>query len=358
MPPILKVATNNSNIYCLMKNIKYVWILWILFLTPLAPEANANEVLGGKLTIQYVGNRLSANPSLRCRYKISATIFRDRGNKNFTNAGPAPSSLMVGSYRKNPTGLDAYLECFNLSVSTDSACFGDLSSDTSGCDLPWYTTDCGRPFSKTPVAVRDFAMGWHEYNATISLNTTSYGSPNGYYLSSSIFGRSSFLKNVSNPTAQSVTFFLEFPSIVQNGIAFINSSPNPAIVSGKYATPRSPFSMSLGDTSGGSLPTRDVDGDSLEYALSPAFASLGGCNNPGTWTNSSQIGISNIYPSISYPTGLSPSIPIPPYNNDISNAPNIDKNGLLRFTTSSNAEGLHQVAIRVIERRFNSVSST
>lgn len=103
------------------------------------------------------------------------------------------------------------------------------------------------------------------YSAEIELPASLYNDPDGYYIAWERCCRNYTITNIfSDPPlnggiSAGQTFYLEFPPVVKDGKAFINSSPQLFPPLNDYACPNRPYWVDFAGI--------DVDGDSLVYSL-------------------------------------------------------------------------------------------
>lgn len=98
-----------------------------------------------------------------------------------------------------------------------------------------------------------------QYSANVSVNFDLPAEAEGYYFSWERCCRNSTIANITDPGVNGMVFYLEFPSLIQNGSRFINSSPVFPMPKGDYACINEPFVFDFGAT--------DADGDELKYSL-------------------------------------------------------------------------------------------
>lgn len=98
-----------------------------------------------------------------------------------------------------------------------------------------------------------------KYATDITLSGEIYNDPEGYYVSWERCCRNNVISNVVNPQSSGMTFYLEFPAVVQNNSRFSNNSPEFSLPKGDYACINEPFVFDFG--------AKDVDGDQLTYKL-------------------------------------------------------------------------------------------
>ena len=97
------------------------------------------------------------------------------------------------------------------------------------------------------------------YSQSITLDAATYASPGGYYAAVERCCRNLTISNITSPGAAGQTFYLEFPAVVRNGAAFIDSTPRIFPALGDYACLNTLFYYDFGG--------QDPDGDSLAYDM-------------------------------------------------------------------------------------------
>ncbi|RDV13113.1 gliding motility-associated C-terminal domain-containing protein [Pontibacter diazotrophicus] len=108
------------------------------------------------------------------------------------------------------------------------------------------------------------------YYEDIFLDPAIYTHAAGYYASWERCCRNSTVSNIVSPQDAGITFYLEFPPVVKNGRAFINSSPKLSPPPTDYACQGELFSYNFSST--------DADGDELVYDL---VTPINGYSTPG-----------------------------------------------------------------------------
>lgn len=98
-----------------------------------------------------------------------------------------------------------------------------------------------------------------KYRKIISLPAASYSSSSGYYVIWQRCCRNNSISNIIEPGAAGQVFYMEFPPVTKNSLAFINSSPTLFPPLSDYACVNEDFTFSFGGT--------DPDGDSLTYSM-------------------------------------------------------------------------------------------
>ena len=97
------------------------------------------------------------------------------------------------------------------------------------------------------------------YTNEITLSPATYSNPAGYYVAVERCCRNCTISNIVSPGGAAQTFYLEFPAVVRNGAAFIDSTPRIFPPLGDYACRDELFYYDFGG--------QDADGDSLAYDM-------------------------------------------------------------------------------------------
>ncbi|MBC7923312.1 MAG: gliding motility-associated C-terminal domain-containing protein [Ferruginibacter sp.] len=136
------------------------------------------------------------------------------------------------------------------------------------------------------------------YGAPLSLSKEFFTDAEGYYVVWERCCRNGTITNIQRPGDVGNTFYLEFPAVIRNGTALLNSSPKFGKPVGDYICLNEPFAFNFGAT--------DPDGDQLRYSLvtpyrgysspsAPSPANTGSSNYPPvTWT--AGITLNNVIP--------------------------------------------------------------
>ncbi|MDB5235658.1 MAG: hypothetical protein JWR44_2651 [Hymenobacter sp.] len=195
-------------------------LLALLWLAPLA--ASATHIVGGELDLQ----RLTGST-----YTLSLNLYFDAINGN---AGALDDQLTASIFAKgtNQRILDIILpRKSNTFVSyTNPACtVGSLST-------------------------RKLV-----YAQNLTLDAATYNNAAGYYVAVERCCRNLAISNIVGPGGAAQTFYLEFPAVVRNGAAFIDSTPRIFPPLGDYACRNELFYYDFGG--------QDPDGDSLAYDM-------------------------------------------------------------------------------------------
>ena len=169
------------------------------------------------------------------------------------------------------------------------------------------------------------------YSKDIELDAATYASAGGYYSAVERCCRNLAISNITSPGAAGQTFYLEFPAVVRNGAAFIDSTPRIFPALGDYACLNNLFYYDFGG--------QDPDGDSLAYDM---VAPLRGHS---TAINNTPAPAAAPYAPVTWTAGLSNT-------NQIPGAPalGIDvRTG--RLTVRPNQLGLFVFGVRCAEYR-------
>ncbi|OGX88628.1 hypothetical protein BEN48_08320 [Hymenobacter glacialis] len=84
------------------------------------------------------------------------------------------------------------------------------------------------------------------YTRDITLDPALYNNPAGYYVAVERCCRNVTISNIVNPAGAAQAFYLEFPAVVRNGAAFIDSTPRIFPPLGDYACRGELFYYDLG----------------------------------------------------------------------------------------------------------------
>lgn len=172
------------------------------------------------------------------------------------------------------------------------------------------------------------------YTALVELTPEKFGDPKGYYVSWERCCRNYTITNIFSQNPQSggisagQTFYLEFPPVVKNGQAFVNSSPHLFPPLNDYACPNKPYYVDFAGV--------DDDDDSLVYTLVTPL---------NTHTNEAlPLPKPRPYPEITWRPGYS-------LTNIINGLPDlrISRDGFL--TATPRTQGLFVFAVKVEEFR-------
>ncbi len=169
------------------------------------------------------------------------------------------------------------------------------------------------------------------YTCDLSLSPALYSDPAGYYIVWERCCRNAGIVNMEEPGSSGITFYLEFPAIVQAGAKFINSSPQFSMPVSEYGCVNEAFTLPFGAT--------DADGDQLVYTLVTPYRGQSKENEPAPIPTPAP------YAPITWATGFSTT-------NSMGGPQPLRihrENGSLSFTTDK--IGLYVFAMRCEEYR-------
>ncbi|WP_210520157.1 T9SS type B sorting domain-containing protein [Hymenobacter terricola] len=196
--------------------------LWLV-LALLAPlGASATHIVGGELDLQHKSGST---------YALTLNLYFDAINGN-------------------AAALDQQLTA-SIFVKSSNARVIDIV-------LP-LTSNTFVNYTNPACAVGSLSTRKLVYNKDITLDAATYGNAGGYYVAVERCCRNLAIGNIVNPGGAAQTFYLEFPAVVRNGAAFIDSTPRIFPPLGDYACRNELFYYDFGG--------QDVDGDSLIYDM-------------------------------------------------------------------------------------------
>ncbi|WP_052732462.1 gliding motility-associated C-terminal domain-containing protein [Hymenobacter terrenus] len=196
---------------------------WLLALTLLAPlAASATHIVGGELDLQH---------KTGSTYTLTLNLYFDAINGS---TGALDQQLTAGIFNKvtNQRVTDVLLPL------------------TSNTFVNYTNPACTVGSLSTRKLV---------YSKDITLTAATYASAGGYYVAVERCCRNLAISNIVAPGAAAQAFYLEFPAVVRNGAAFIDSTPRIFPPLGDYACRNELFYYDFGG--------QDVDGDSLSYDM-------------------------------------------------------------------------------------------
>ena len=199
-------------------------VLCVLLLVGLPLLGQAKHIIGGELSMRSLGK-----PGY---YRIQMNQFWDE-----TNAVPSAqeSFLYINIFRKrNPALMATYI-------------LDRRSSDP----IVYENAACAKSRKLSTLNA--------VFNNPIQLETELYTDPEGYYIVWERCCRDNNLSNLANSVDVGMVFYLEFPALIQNGVAISNSSPVFTTPAGNYICLNKPFTTTYSAT--------DADGDELRYSL-------------------------------------------------------------------------------------------
>lgn len=204
--------------------LKRLLLLLLLISTP----AWASHIVGGEFELLYISGNT---------YRLNLNLYFDVINGN---PGARDTQADVRIYRKK-----------------DNAIMMDVT-------LPFVTSsrvDYFQPDCSSGEIVTDKLI----YSTTVVLDSDTFNDPDGYYIAWERCCRNYTITNIiSNDPSNGgqhagQAFYLEFPPVVKDGEAFINSSPQLFPPLNDYACPNRPYWVDFAGY--------DEDGDSLAYTL-------------------------------------------------------------------------------------------
>ena len=206
------------------------WLLALALLVPLA--ASATHIVGGELELQH---------KTGSTYALTLNLYFDAVN---------------GS----PGALDQNLTASIFVKSTDERMADVVLPLVSNTFVDYTNPAC----SVGSLVTRKLV-----YSHDITLEAGTYTNAGGYYVAVERCCRNLAIGNIVAPGAAAQTFYLEFPAVVRNGGAFIDSTPRIFPPLGDYACLGELFYYDFGG--------QDADGDSLSYEM---VTPLNGHANP------------------------------------------------------------------------------
>jgi len=270
-----------------------ILLTFTILLVCLLP-AQATHIVGGELGLKYISGST---------YQVTLNMYFDNNNGDRDAIDP---TIVVSIFEKGTNRRMANIEMSNPQES---------------------------PVAYTAIACTNASLSTSKivYIQTITLSEGVYTSANGYYLVWERCCRNGVISNIVNPGAAGQTFYLEFPAVTKNGVAFRNSSPELFPPVSDYACINELFYYNFGG--------QDPDGDSLVYDM------VAPLNGYSTIRIPAPLASSGPYPLVQWTTGLSTNRQIPG-NPTITVTPN---GGLLTLQPSS--LGLFVFGVRCSEYR-------
>ncbi len=261
--------------------------------------SRADHIMGGQLEMKTVNSATGD-------FRIILKLYYD--DLNATATSPK-NSYKVGIYRKADnvlmTSFQVTYQTRKSVVYTNQACANQRSLKTSEL------------------------IYWKDIN----LASNNYDNVQGYYAITEFCCRNSGIDNIANPSNAGTALYLEFPSSVRNGVAFVNSSPSFDLPDGEYICKNDPFRFSSSAS--------DEDNDILEYELVTPYA------GNADFFSGDKISPGPNYPLISWKTGFNATKAIP------GNPPlSINNKGLMTVTASGLVDQLYVFCVQVKEFRM------
>ena len=197
-------------------------VLVLSSLLLLAGPARATHIVGGELDLLH---------QTGSTYTLTLTLYFDAINGN---PGALDEALTAGIF--------------------DKATNRQLTSVV----LP-LTSNTFVSYTNPACAVGSLSTRKLVYSRNITLDAATYASAQGYYVAVERCCRNLSISNIARPGEAGQTFYLEFPAVVRNGAAFVDSTPRIFPALGDYACLNTLFYYDFGG--------QDPDGDSLAYDL-------------------------------------------------------------------------------------------
>ena len=199
-------------------------ILYILFLICLPLAGYSDHIIGGELSMKWLGKPGS--------YRIRLNEYLDA---NATSSGNFKDREVIYIFsKKGPTLIASY----------------SLSGQPLET-IPYKNAACAK------------AKNLNTYNAIyvadVQLDPSQYADPGGYYAVLERCCRNHAISNLADPINIGMVFYLEFPALLKNGASFVNSSPTFSTLNGSFICLNKPFTATYAAT--------DADGDQLRYSL-------------------------------------------------------------------------------------------
>jgi CHU_C Type IX secretion signal domain len=276
--------------------VKKLFLLsWLLLALPLL----ASHIVGGEFELLYVSGNT---------YRLNLVMYFDKINGN---PGAKDGSIDATIFRKSDNRI---MKTVRLSLTNEAA-------------VSYTQPSCSNGEIETNKLI---------YTSLVTLPAADFGDPGGYYVSWERCCRNYTITNIysQNPASSSSiaagqTFYLEFPPVVKNGEAFINSSPHLFPPLNDYACPNRPYYVDFAGV--------DDDGDSLVYSLVTPLNTHSAVALPPAPTPQP-------YPEIQWRPGYG-------LNSILKGNPDlaISRRGLL--TTTPLSQGLYVFAVKIEEFR-------
>ena len=276
-----------------MKN-QFIILFLILFSVL---EAQATHIVGGQLFI-------TENKGAYYNYKIGLTMYFDAINGN---PGAEDPGVNIYVFRKRDNAAIGWIEAPKIERKS----------------VNYTNPTCGISSLETIMI---------SYGIDLRLEPSVFNDPQGYYMVWDRCCRNGTITNIKAPGDAGSIFYLEFPPITKNNVAFSNSSPVFPTIQGDYACVNTPFLFDFGGT--------DADGDSLVYSLVTPRQGVSSKDVPSAPAQ----GSSN-YPQLTWVDGISVSNMIPGPKPLSVNT----KTGMLSVTAGST--GLYVFTVQVDEYR-------
>ena len=272
----------------------FIGILALLFVDN---KVQASHIVGGRIYYTYISQN---------KYVVKLEYYKD--------CSPAaidfpPGDLRIGIYGKTTNTLVRSIDLKPGPIIPVDFLIGNCISSPVSC-----------------VQKRVY---------TLEIDTALFKDQMGYYLNYEQCCRNFSIKNVKNPDNSGIAYYSDFPALIQDGQAFINSSPNLFTEQNLYLCAGEDFYSNFSHI--------DPDGDSLAYRLIPPLKGFtDNANNNG---NGITILNPGPYAEIDWNTGYS-------MNNIMDGNPDITIDSITGMIhVKPQQAGLYSFAIGVDEYR-------
>ena len=233
----------------------------------LSIDLQASHIIGGDVSMHAVGTtpglfRLQLNQYWDATKLVPASLG---------SAGNEDASVTLLIYRKqNPVLIERVT--LNLQETLP------LTFDNAAC-----------------ATLQQLSFTQARYYTNYQFKTSLYTDPGGYYMVWERCCRNDALTNIDASVASGVamTFYLEFPPMLKNGVNFTNSAPEFGTPNGDYICINKLFTFDAGAT--------DADGDQLRYSL---VTPLNGYTTR-TMPTETDVTAKSSYPTITWKAGYS-----------------------------------------------------
>ena len=225
-------------------------------------------------------------------------------------AGPARATHLVGGEMdlRHKTGstyaltLNLYFDAINgdaaaLDQALTAGVFEKATNRQLASVVLLLTSNTFVSYTNPACAVGALSTRQLVYSQDLVLDAATYASAGGYYAAVERCCRNLGISNITSPGATGQTFYLEFPAVVRNGAAFVDSTPHLFPALGDYACLNTLFTYNFGG--------QDADGDSLAYALATPL------QGHSTAINNTPAPAAAPYAPVTWATGVSAGNQIP-----------------------------------------------
>lgn len=191
-------------------------------------QAQATHIVGGEFQLVHLKDN---------RYQLSLILYSDDINI------------------QDQAAIDPYATVHIWQKSNNTRVRSVSLPKVSQTQVAYTNPQCAIPQLSTSKVV---------YSAEITLEQHIFNQEEGYYINYERCCRNGVINNIVRPGEVGQAFYLEFPAVVKDGEAFINSSPSLFPPLSDFARLGYPFYFDFRGT--------DADGDSLVYSLATPLA--------------------------------------------------------------------------------------